>query len=303
MEKRIEHLLKSSLILEHQVASIAAECGYYNQGEFSYSRRNEAGNASDFSIDLLAVADVIDGSELGPGKSLNVLMECKYSSPSVEWVFSKTPNYDPQTFSAFSVFNWLGDHLARNFGGMSRLEPEAYCSRGVSLSTSSADPKQIRHGLQQLRHALPSLLHSVCSIYKDHSAEMPIPVLALILVTNAPIRVLKDGVCISRAENCTSLDEITTRHMHVNVYQAASPEVKLACRTAAKELCGELENKLGIDLEESLVSELIDGVETVTVISLAALSDYLKGLKSVAEDVDVVSLSDFAIEYGKLISN
>lgn len=299
MDKRIEHLLKSSLILEHEVAAIISDCGYHNQGEFAYSRTNENGEDTDFSVDLLAIADAGTGATLAELVSIGLLIECKYASPSVEWVFSKVARHQPDVFSTLSVFNWLGSHMATDFTTLQALEPEVYCNRGVSLSSTTADPQKIRHGLQQLRYALPHALHSHCSVFKGNDEGLPIPVLGSLLVTNAPIRVLNDDVSLSQASSCQSLDMLTTVHSHICVYQRASPELKFACQRIAKIISETIEGSPVRNIESSLTDRLIDSVESVTVISLDALPAYLNKIRDAVQDLKVMSMGEFAESYSK----
>lgn len=297
MDKRVEWLLKSSLILEHQVAAIIAESGFHNQGEFSYTRANEQGIDTDFSADLLASAEINMGDTFSEPLSLGVLIECKYASPSVEWVFSKMPGYEPTVYSALSVFNWLGSYVVKNSKSLNALESPIYCNRGVSLSSSSADPKSIKHGLQQLRYALPSLLQWICTIFIGSEEGMPIPVLGALLVTNAPIRVLKDDICVEQASNYKVLDEITTTHSVVGVYQTASTELKLVCDKIARAVSEVLGVDPELGLEDMVRTSLIDCVETVTVVSLETLPTYLKEMRSAMSRVELMSRQDFAQYY------
>jgi len=90
-DKRIDNLLKSSLPLEHQVAAIANSCSFFNCGEFSYQRLNEVGQATEFSVDLLVSANLPADKYADVSKDISVLIECKYASPSIEWVFLTLP--------------------------------------------------------------------------------------------------------------------------------------------------------------------------------------------------------------------
>lgn len=299
MDKRIDYLLKSGLLLEHEVSAIADQCGFYNCGEFTFGRTNESGSVVDFSVDLLVLADSFDSDadREGEGKALNVLIECKYASPTVEWVFSKVPKHEPMVLSGLSTFHWLGDYFVQDLDRLLEIEPEHYCTRGVSLSMSSADPKQIQHGLQQLRHSLPNLLQSFCSFYKNVGAELPIPLLGSLLVTNAPIRVLKEDVNISSAAGCKSLDEISTVHNYVSVYQKASPELRALCDKVSSVIVAEHPDVKNINLERALVSDLVDCVESVTVITLSYLPTYLMVLHKLVSELGVISHRAYAENY------
>lgn len=300
MEKRVEWLLKSSLILEHEVAAIIAESGFHNHGEFSYARTNEKGIDTDFSADLLASADIVMGDTFAESLSLGVLIECKYASPSVEWVFSRMPGCEPTVYSALSVFNWLGSYVVKSSESLNALEPPIYCNRGVSLSSSSADPKIITHGLQQLRYALPNLLQWICTTFEDSEDGVPVPILGALLVTNAPIRVLNSGICVEQASNYRTLDEITTTYSNIGVYQSASPELKLVCDRIARVVSGALEVNPESGLEDMIRTSLIDCVETITVVSLEALPAYLKEMRSTMDRVELMSYQNFSKYYREL---
>ena len=123
--KRLAHLMRSSLPLEHLVGLIAKQSGFINGGEFSYGRENELGRLTDFSVDLLVVGDSYansDGDEVH--KFLNVLIECKYASPSVAWVLSSAPGHTPLFMSAFSPFACVETYRLEGLGAMQSLEPE-----------------------------------------------------------------------------------------------------------------------------------------------------------------------------------
>ena len=78
-------LLKSSLPLEHVVASKLAELDWLVRGQYSYERKNESGLSVDFSADLQAIKEYTTDSHWIA--SLEVLIECKYASPGIRWIF------------------------------------------------------------------------------------------------------------------------------------------------------------------------------------------------------------------------
>ena len=209
-DKRIDNLLKSSLPLEHQIAVIADDCSFINCGEFSYHRLNEQGKATEFSVDLLVSAYLPADENIDVGKDISVLIECKYASPSVEWVFSTVPKHEPLFMSGLSSFQWAGNYLLNGLQSIVSLEPQAYCTRGVSLSSTTADPAQIRHGLQQLRYAVPNLLRNLHIENRDLEMSPSIPIIVPLLVTNAPLRVLNSDASIAMAGKSVSLEDVTT---------------------------------------------------------------------------------------------
>ncbi len=83
-------LLKTSLPLEYLVAEKLSRKGFSIRGEYSYTRKNEQGIETEFSVDLHAV-DLFKKRSDDHWASLDLLVECKYNHPGVKWVFSPHP--------------------------------------------------------------------------------------------------------------------------------------------------------------------------------------------------------------------
>src|SRR5437773_1986873 len=82
-------LLKSSLPLEQLVSETLESNGFTIGGEYSYVRPNEHNARTEFSIDLHTDDTVMRKSEKVEIEArLNLLVECKYCSPGVKWIFS-----------------------------------------------------------------------------------------------------------------------------------------------------------------------------------------------------------------------
>ncbi|WP_157650690.1 hypothetical protein [Burkholderia ubonensis] len=295
--KSIDHLLKSSLPLEHQISALSSQNKFFNNGEFSYSRKNEDGYSTDFSVDLLIsteMHEIVHGIEVE--KNLNLLIECKYASPSVAWVFSTAPKHEPLIMTAFSTYPWIGSHLMQGFEPMKSLEPQVYCTRGLSLSATSADPTQIRHGLQQIRYAIPKLLENLLDSYKSYDGPA-IPLIAPLLVTNAPLFVLNPDVTISKAEQAESLQEIATEYTHLCVYQKASPELKDFCRTSAIAIIEKNQSENFPCRVDMLVGDLVDAVESIPIVSASYFPVYLNALRDVISKISIESRERILRDY------
>ena len=232
-------------------------------------------------------------------KNLNVLIECKYASPSVAWVFSTAPKLEPTVMSAFTSFAGLGRYVLRGFGHMEELEPPVYCTRGVSLSSSSADPSQIRHGLQQIRYAVPKLLESLKTASREFDWPL-IPVIAPLLVTNAPLYVLNSAVTVSTVERAESISEIGTEHKHLSIYQKAGPELRAVCAISAQAMVAESHQPDRQEAVDELTEELISAVESVTIVSVSYLPTYLGNLRRVIGKLDVATREQVAREFASL---
>lgn len=295
--KSLEHLLKSSLPLEQHVAEIALKVGLQPCGEFSYLRKNENGSDAEFSIDVLANASYSAESS-SPGIDLNVLLECKYASRAVEWVFSAIPQHEPITYSSTYAFHWFGTHFLESKQKLNELEPKDYCTRGISLSPSSADPKPIRHGLQQLRYAVPHLLDRITTLYVSDFDEHPIPVITSMLVTNAPIRVMKPGLSLSDIEEAKSLDDITQRKEIVCIYQPAGPELLEACQDIAKKIFTKYKSVDRPHITQDFIFEsLVESVQSISIVSLSRLKTHLEDIRSALSSAKTISHQDFAERY------
>lgn len=286
VDSRLDHLFKSSLPLEHEVAARADNCGYFCCGEFSYRRINEAGLPVECSVDVHVETDIQNGDYY---INLHALVECKYASPTVEWVFSSAPRHEPMMYPGLSILPGLDGHLLKGIKDLADIDPKVYGTRGVSLSSTSANPTAIKHGLGQLRHALPSLMRSILASHAAYNdgEPSPIPVVALLLVTNAPLRVLKPGVGWREAEELRSLDDIANVHQHICVYQKAGPELTDLCAEVSRSVTAEHFSEWGDGMKAVLSSELISSVEPIPVVSLDRLEGYLTSLRSVLANSEI----------------
>lgn len=298
--KSLEQLLKSSLPLEQYVAEVAFENGLISGGEFPYLRRTDAGVDAEFSVDVLATANYLP--KLGADASIEVsaLIECKYASPSVEWIFSTAPNHDSPYYSSVSVFNWLSPYLLEDLKLLNQIEPSDYCIKGVSLSETSADPKPIKHGLQQLRHAIPCLLDRVTTLYTSIYDEHPIPVVAPMLVTNAPIRLLRVGITIDEIKQSNSIEDITQPKDIVCCYQPAGPELLEICQAVSEKIAAKYGSGKAPHSSVSIFDDLVKSVESVPVISVKCLDAYLKGIRNAFTNTEATRAADFYAKYEAL---
>jgi hypothetical protein len=301
--KSLEQLLKSSLPLEQHVAEVAFENGLISGGEFPYLRKTDAGVDTEFSVDILATASYVPNSDVEASIEVNALIECKYASPNVEWVFSTAPNHEPPYYSSISVFNWLSPHILEDVKLLNQIEPADYCIKGVSLSETSADPKPIKHGLQQLRHAIPRLLDRVTTLYTSIYDEHPIPVVAPMLVTNAPIRLLKAGITIDEIKQSNSIEEITQPRDLVCCYQPAGPELLEICQAVSEKIATKYYSGKAPHSSASIFDDLVKSVESVPVISVKRLDSYLKGIRNAFTNTEATRVADFYAKYVSLGRN
>lgn len=204
-----DFLLKSSLPLEHAVASMFSKFNFYSWGEYAYERKDESGARKEFTVDLHCFKEYSGDHEWLA--TLDVLIECKYSSPGIQWVFAPHPEKSQVFSRALGYHDGLTgkkvdiDHLnefERSF---------CECIRGIALQNNSFDPSVVSTAANQVRYALPHIVtHGVSSLlHNRHSDDLNIRFFAGIVVTNAPLYVMKDFSCLSNVECSEQIDDIS----------------------------------------------------------------------------------------------
>lgn len=220
-----DSLLKSSLPLEHLVAAQLAELDWYVWGQYSYSRLNESGVSTDFSADLHASKEYSSDTHwIG---NLDVLIECKYASPGVKWVFLPYPE-TAQLFSGMvKVFDQVANKRITNRKPVEELEDEIdYCIRGISLYDSGFDENSVHRGASQLRYAMPRLAENAFSSQSTdwHDEDIAIPFACAVLVTTAPLYRLKSGLTFEQIYAAKALEEVAEQCEAVILWESESPD-------------------------------------------------------------------------------
>lgn len=205
-----DFLLKSGLPFEHLVAEILARRKWYVDGQYSYSRRNETGIHTEFSVDLHGYSEF--SSKTHWIATLNLLIECKYSSPGVKWVFSPYPASTTVFSGWLKVFDQMANKRLASYRHLAKIEAEVpYCIRGVSLSGNGCDESIITRGLSQLSYAMPRLAERTFSFNADDRCDEDIAIsyAGAILVTSAPIYVLKDRLTLDDVSKAHAIEDIS----------------------------------------------------------------------------------------------
>lgn len=221
-----DFLLKSSLPLEQVVAEKVSNIGLHVGGEFSYLRSNEQNNFAEFSIDLRASTLNQLREDISIWSTLELLIEFKYSSPNVDWIFARSPKLEPSTANCLHNYDFLSSYWVKDTSPIIDIEKDAqYAVNGLALTDKFADNKRIKHGLNQLRYAIPSFLEKKASEDLLSDEEHSIRLVAPILVTNSPLRLLKENVSFEDIRSADSLDDITDVHNVIYHYQQTGPEL------------------------------------------------------------------------------
>jgi hypothetical protein len=227
-------------------------------GEFPYIRPNEQGIKTEFSIDLHSNKSNgrIHETEgilevLGENTLINLLIECKYTHPSVQWVFS------PYLFAPYAPEPIICLHrecLSPSFDGPPHVlhNDLQICRRGIALSPNNFDPNVITHALSQLYYGLPNLVIAnlkpslkVVGLNR-HICICPI------LVTTARLHVVKTGQSLDAFFSAKSLEDITDRVDALFVTQEKGPMLTQYCKDLIWE---SLTRKSVIESETLIVTE------------------------------------------------
>jgi len=227
-------LLKTSLPLEHIVAERLGKKGFDIWGEFSFIRENEQGVETEFSVDLRAVDFIRKGKIHWAG--LNLLIECKYNYPGVRWVFAPHPESATVITGVISKFQDLCIRRVADTSALYKLDNDLdFCVKGIELHESDANTQSVSRGLHQLRWALPQL---AAEIIRDqattlHDEDSYIGYICPILVTTAPLYVLRTGLNINKFQKASDLKDIAENVDALIVYKERGPQLNAYLMGAA----------------------------------------------------------------------
>ena len=230
-----EPLLKTSLPLEHEVTEVLQRRGFHVLGPFSYPRANESGVQTEFSVDVQALTTVRRSSELAMG--LELLAECKYSSPGTDWVFAPLPESSLTRATAVDLLQQAttvqaDPRLLRSLDASVHV-----CGRGVVVHNGEAAETIIQRGLTQLRYAIP---HFAATIFENQHTIVPDTgrpvILVKALITSATLRVLNRGVGVDACQGAETLDDVSCTVDSLIVQQEPGPLLRQHARDVAREL-------------------------------------------------------------------
>lgn len=290
-----EYLLKSSLPMEQNVAEIVNSHGLHVRGEFPYTRINENKVPVEFSIDINAGKLIKIRNNPEAWASLDILIECKYNSPGIDWLFTRYPNLEPICSNSIQDYDLFSTYWLWNKESLVEIEKNAlYTISGLSIGNDTIDNNKIKHGLSQLRYSIPAWLERTASIeLRDESAHS-IPLVVPILVTTAPLRVLKSNVTFSDVHNASDLNDISTIHDVVYHYQEAGPSLSKYYQEKSSEIVNNYNNeKRDIRFNQShLYDELINNSETIAIVNLNYLPNYLKTIMLACNSLGVLTTEE-----------
>lgn len=220
-----DNLLKSGVPLEYEVAGLLAKHGMIVEADFAFIRRD--GNISkELSVDIVS-------SFYGPGNNkvgykISLIIECKYRSPEKKILFVQDPN--PEEYSGVMGPTIFFFDRAVPY----KLDPSFIDTidenvelvyKGIEIFDAGAVEEELRRGIQQLRYASPLVLRRDLddNLY-GHKDDILSLFLVSILVTNAPIIVLKKGLRIDQIKSAKKIEDISKSADFVILYSDAGPD-------------------------------------------------------------------------------
>lgn len=221
-------LLKSSLPLEHVVAATLARLQWYVEGQYTYARTNEAGLSTDFSVDLHACKHY--SSKTHSLARLDLLVECKYASPGVRWLFLPYPatTLIDSGCGMIKVIDKGTNKKAKDRRPLDAAESDLeYCIRGIALHEGGCDEQAIMRGAAQLRYAMPHLCTARMSdsVIDWCDEDIAVKFACAILVTTAPIYCLKHGLSLEQVYAAKELEDVADRRDSVLLWEQSSPDL------------------------------------------------------------------------------
>lgn len=247
-----DYILRSGAPLEYEVARSVSNNGFEIDADFCYMRRDVDG-AKEMSVDILAVHW---GNPEELQYAAHLLIECKYRAMGKSLLLLPEPNVEtsPATVggTVMCLDQFVPYHLAYNaFLEMEMRAPLVY--KGVEiLAGGESDEREFRKGIQQLRYGMPAALHRAIDLCFFGAAESLHSIfLAPILVTNAPLLVLKEDVDMRAIAEATDISDITTSTGMAVLYSGHGPDYEQHFHgTLANLLKGNI--RLARDLEKDL---------------------------------------------------
>lgn len=230
-------LLKSSLPLEHVVASKLAELDWLVRGQYSYERKNESGLSVDFSADLQAIKEYTTGSHWIA--SLDVLIECKYASPGIRWIFLPYAETAELFSGVVKVFDAAANKRLINHKFLDDFEfNKEYCIRGVALNDNGCDENSISRGAAQLRYAMPRIAESTFASHSTdlHDEDIDVMFSCALLVTTAPLYCLRQNLSLETVYEAKSLDELIEKRDLLVLWDTDSPDRTKYARDIYKQI-------------------------------------------------------------------
>ncbi len=238
-----DKLLSSSLPLEYEVAKMLAGQGFSINFDYAY-KRLDAVLEKEFSIDIQSLAWYPFRHKAGIKMGIDILVECKYRNPNVSWLFLHDLNLkDYSNFSTYGPIKMVDEFsevVAKK--GVKKISDCQICLKGMEINTQNGEVHDtgIAHGISQLVYALPSVLYQrIFASLVDHLSEVRPFILCPILVTTAPLRIIKPEFSIAEVMNASELNDISYEVPYLSMYNSMYPSFGAHCKEIFKNIISE----------------------------------------------------------------
>jgi len=220
-----KHLLSSGVPLEHEISRYLTREGLSWDADFLFSRPTTTGGISEGSVDLSAFCFERFGKTEAAYR-ISLLIECKYRSNNKSLIL--LPLTEEHAGTAGGTLTVIDDmsHYHLRSTALSEFEhnfPFAY--KGIEVFDGGAIEKEFRHGIEQLRHAAPVLVKSEIDFQLGSHMDDVIPVFtSKILVTNAPLKIVKPRIGLKDIEKADLIDDIADDSDSCILYSQYGPD-------------------------------------------------------------------------------
>ncbi|MCT8335871.1 hypothetical protein NUH30_19445 [Leptospira sp. 85282-16] len=209
-----ESLLKSGLPLEYESKQEFLKYNCVVKDEFTYTKSNENDILKEFSYDL-------DAALYNYRDTFNFLIECKYRSPGIKWVFlphSKSLK-DDQNYNSFLHTIDFFKEKKSEFETLEFLSSfphrlGSFCKKGIEIADLKNDESSIRKGIYQLSYGMIEKLIQSIEIQINFETFFGKSIIfhhIPIIITTAELYLINNKTTINEIEQSKDLIEIATK--------------------------------------------------------------------------------------------
>jgi hypothetical protein len=229
-----DKLLSSSVPLEYEVAKILVDKGYVVDFDYTYKRLDEK-EEKDFSVDVYADAFYPFNENKPIHFTIEMLVECKFRSPNVKWLFLP----DINTINSGRSVSYGPVKVIDEFSDISIKErfhfpyTNIHCLKGTEVNVNKGEVHgdQITHGTYQLLYALPYVLRSmIFQKLQGPLDELQPAVICPILVTTAELYVVNYEFDINSVRSAESFEELSTKVDCLELNISVPPSFNQHCK-------------------------------------------------------------------------
>lgn len=209
-----KYLLQSGLPFEYEVKECFVKNGCSVWDEYKYLKEDENRTEKEFSYDL-------DANLWNGGYCIDFLIECKYKTEPTKWFFTPDPYAYQNDLSKNSFFHSV-DFFTDNtfifdkypFDNVIKQALGPFCLKGIEVYKNQSLDVNISKATNQLSYAfVDKLISAIDSQLEDggvftNAIFLNIP----IIITNANLHIINDGITTIDIENANSIKDISSEH-------------------------------------------------------------------------------------------